>query len=100
MTKFRRTDIDVNHIAISWIPPIYHPITFQLHISCKKLSRNKGYFKSTQSLQSLSTSFETDIHVKRRSVCKVTLTAIYNPASIDAGITATLHKPGDLNKMD
>ena len=84
-----------NYVKLKWTHPRFRPERFQLKYVCTMKSTcapsqdtNHSIMTKTQNLTSRTTLFTIyDLHPS--SICILTLLAIYNPASIDKGITLT-----------
>ena len=82
-----------NYIKLKWTQPRFQPERYQLKYVCTMKSTcvpshdtNHSIMTKTQNLTSNTTLFTiSDLHPT--SICILTLLAIYNPASIDKGIT-------------
>ena len=84
-----------NYIKLKWTHPRFQPERYQLKYVCTAKSTcvpsqntNHSIITKTQNLTSNTTLF-TISDLRPTSICILTLLAIYNPASIDKGITIT-----------
>ena len=85
----------MHFVRITWQFPKYKPQMYKLSASCKQTG--VGKYQISITLDSSSTSAEvTGLHP--RSVCSINIIAIYNPASIDPGITISATTEGDCNQ--
>ena len=77
------------HVEMTWMRPLYNPEKFKFTYSC--IIEPKGFSYTTEGeriLSSNSTSARVS-GLRPQTVCKLKLIAVYNPASIDPGITVT-----------
>ena len=84
-----------NYITLKWTHPRFQPERYQLKYVCTMKSTcvpiqdtNHSIIIKTQNLTSNTTLF-TISDLRPASICILTLLAVYNPASIDKGITIT-----------
>ena len=79
-------------IHITWSQPKILPSSYRVHIGCWLVHVHIEYVREELEASPLSTMFIVD-QLLPGSRCVITLLAIYNPASIDDGITHTLFTP-------
>ena len=76
-------------IEIVWTPPKLLPMSYQVNVVCRLLCNGKEYKRERLEATPLDT-IQTIGKLYPRSHCVYTLLAIYNPASVDDGITRTV----------
>ena len=84
-----------NYIKLKWTLPRFQPERYQLIYVCTMKSTsapsqetNHSIITKTQNLTSSTTLFKL-FGLRPSSICILTLLAVYNPASIDKGISIT-----------
>ena len=90
-----------DHIHFNWVVPKYTPERYQLYYSCRKEYQKIDYANGKlEDTNSALNSFRI-VGLHPRSRCKLTFFAMYNPASIDQGITlnATTRRLGTSLKL-
>ena len=76
---------------VSWTRPQHLPKEYQYKVACRLWCMEKQYFNSlTQYLPSDSVEFLMQ-NLTPGSICTFKLLAVYNPASIDDGISTTIN---------
>ena len=83
-----RTKSGLDNIRLSWDSPKLRPIKFELTFSCRLINGEEYITNVQQILDSTSISVQLG-KLRTNSACKLNLLAVYNPASIDPGITVT-----------
>ena len=74
--------------GLAWKEPEFYPDDYQFIAGCRLFCAREDYRSHDQSIPGSATTLRV-IHLHPGSVCRVDLKAIYNPASIDAGLTQT-----------
>ena len=83
----------LDYIELSWTHPRFLPESYQLKYMCtlkvtSKYNKKNYIQEKTRKLNSDTSSVRIpDLHPS--SICTLILVAVYNPASIDSGITIT-----------
>ena len=90
MTTFYKILPGVNDLMIYWTRPQFSPIEYKLIICCKLLCDHRTYHLREVILDGTVQSSTTPA-LKPGSVCLINFIAVYNPASIDAGIGISTH---------
>lgn len=72
--------------AIRWNRPLYQPSHYEYSVSCKVQCAERHYFSLVKEVLPSVHSSITVAELLPRSICEVTLIAVYNPASLDPGI--------------
>ena len=81
---------NVTQLVIIWTRPEFQPYLYKQKTSCKLLCDHRTYYLNEALLNGAETM--TTLHALRPgSVCLIKHKAVYNPASIDSGITLTAH---------
>ena len=75
-----------NEIKVSWTSPEFKPYFYQLTTSCKLTCDARTYYLTEVMIDS-HVSVRTVPNLLPASTCIIKLIAIYNPASLDPGIT-------------
>ena len=70
-----------------WRRPNYMPEHYELYYMCKLQDTDRFYINSKRSHLSSATTIVRLSGLLAESVCYITLFAIYNPASVDPGLT-------------
>ena len=78
-------------IFVEWISPTFRPKFYIVLISCRYACATTEYFIVAFKKEAMTTSFSTQ--VQPNSICHVKLTASYNPASFDMGLSHTINTP-------
>ena len=78
-------------IILEWDSPLFKPNFYMILISCRYMCATTEYFITAFIKEPMTTSFSTQ--VQPNSICDVKLTATYNPASIDSGISHIICTP-------
>lgn len=73
-------------IEVRWIPPIFKPLYLELRTSCRLSCSDRIYFMNETLIPPFHT-WTTISDLRPNTVCTVRLKALYNPASIDSGMT-------------
>ena len=89
MIKNISTTAGEKFIHISWSTPKFLPMSYRIRVSCLQLWNGIEYRCTTLNATQFDT-FHTVTQLAPSSKCVFTLFAIYNPASIDRGITRTV----------
>lgn len=84
-----KTRSGTNYTQLSWTPPRLLPDHYKLTIVCKHKCNNKEYLRSTLKIFSNESVVRVD-YLPPWSECDNTLTAVYNPSSLDPGILRTI----------
>ena len=74
---------------IFWSPPSIPPMTYRINVACRLLCNNMEYNRAKVNRRPYLTTQNVD-NLLPGSACTFTLLAVYNPASIDSGITRTV----------
>ena len=84
-----------DYVMLNWTHPRFQPEKYQLNYVCTmkptcipSQETNHSFITKTQNLSSDTTSV-TIPDIRPSSICMLFLLAVYNPASIDSGITIT-----------
>ena len=87
MVKNLKTIGGSDHVELKWDRPEYDPAKYDFTYSCKLIANGVEYIpRFTQTLESNATV--CSVHNLTLDVaCSLTLLAVYNPVSIDPGIT-------------
>lgn len=93
MTEFHEIIQSRDSVQCSWKAPEYLPKEFKLTVECKYDSEDHNLYSLNTILPPNQTSF---ILTSLPAVinCEFTLIAVYNPASIDPGITTSTRPTG------
>ena len=78
-----------NYIEIVWSAPKLLPLSYLINVTCRLLYDGKEYINKVWEITPLDTIL-TIGKLYPGSQCLYNLLAIYNPASIDDGITGTI----------
>lgn len=84
--EFRSSPIE-DAILIMWIRPKYEPEKYNLAYSCKLKHDVTDYIPTTSLVLDSRKVHHTIPDLRQDSICTISLLAVYNPASIDSGIT-------------
>lgn len=76
----------IDHIVFTWKAPQYRPMHYLVDLKCKVVSTEETYIEEKYRLPSMN-QFTTITDLIKDSRCRVTFTAVYNPATLDPGIT-------------
>ena len=79
-----------NFINIVWVLSNFLPMSYKVELICWLMFSGEKYRNKTYTVSQLHTSLFIE-DLLQRSQCVYTLFAIYNPASIDEGITKTVY---------
>ena len=89
MIKTLETTANLNYVRVEWRRPKFEPMYYKLSYSCK-LKHDVTDYISKKFILIDSNEFTYKIRsVFPDSLCKLTLHAVYNLASVDSGITTT-----------
>ena len=76
-----------NYVDFKWAIPVYKPERYQLYYSCRlQLEENDYVNGELEDTTYTQNSFRV-IGLRPSSACALTFFAVYNPASIDQGIS-------------
>ena len=75
-------------IAMVWSPPRFLPSSYRAAVSCRLLCNNEWYLNTNVRGDSYATKLYA-FQTRAGSHCEIIYSAIYNPASLDAGIRET-----------
>ena len=90
MIKDYRVDTTYDSLTLSWSTPEYLPEVYKWDVSCMLLCQNTVYIGGSGIASPLETKhYSPKLHPGSRCVTK--FLAIYNPASLDAGLTNTVY---------
>ena len=90
LVKNLRTLRGFDHVALRWDSPQYEPASYEVRYSCKAVGKEVSFISNfTEMLESNATQFLLT-NLPQDIRCTLTLIAIYNPASIDTGITVSV----------
>ena len=89
-TVFSEQVVTVNQIVTIWTNPEFQPYLHKQTTSCKLLCDNRTYYINEALLNGKQT-LTTLYALRPGSVCLIKHIAVFNPASIDSGITLTAH---------
>ena len=96
MVKNVKTLSGFDYVILKWNSPKYKPVRYEVELSCKfSVDEQKNIHIFRETLNSEDTDFEVR-YLPLGVVCSLTLLAVYNPVSIDSGITViakTLAEP-------
>ena len=90
MTKFVYSNQSNTSIIVGWKEPEIAPEQFTVNARCKHLFNNETYLTSEAFVPANETSFMLNDLVPETQ-CDFNLKAVYNPASIDNGICASVN---------
>ena len=76
-------------IHITWSAPKFHPASYQVNVACCLIHTETEYMQEIFEVISFDTMLTVN-NLFPGSHCVFTFRAIYNPASIDHGITRTI----------
>lgn len=95
MIRFLQPNIESMYIELKWSIPNFFPSSYTLTYTCCLTSNQTMYMYTTAKVENIHSCVHmvnlTDL--QPGSTCICTLLAIYNPASIDKGITYTFTTP-------
>ena len=77
----------LSYVKLTWNHPDYDPERYELHYSCRLQSEQYYYISSRMNSQKSTSTFARVSGLLPGSHCLLTLVAVYNPASIDPGVT-------------
>ena len=77
----------LQHIELSWNRPAYDSIMYVLYYSCHSHDGIHHYVDYKVAIENSSSTSATVSGLLLESICIVTLFAVYNPASVDRGLT-------------
>ena len=78
----------LDYIELMWKSPVYKPQTYEVYYSCSLWGGEEHYYVSRKVECQNSTSTSVIVSaLLPESTCLLTLYAVYNPASLDQGIT-------------
>ena len=86
MTAFNDSVPSHNNIKVSWTSPEFQPYFYQVTSSCKLICDTRTYYL-TELMMDSNVSACTVPNLLPGTTCIIKLIAIYNPASLDPGIT-------------
>ena len=86
MTKFEEFHHFENSIRAQWKKPHYSPMKWEIIATCKYECNDQIYLVNKTVLLPIETTL-TFFGLASGSQCDFTLKAVYNPASIDEGIS-------------
>ena len=89
MVKNVSATAGADFIELEWSAPKLLPMSYQVDVACRLLYNGIEYKRERLEATPLDT-IQTVQMLHPRSHCVYTLLAIYNPASIDDGITGTI----------
>ena len=93
MIKLETADCGSNFVHVKWKIPKYLPQRYRLRYSCKLSMQGNHYVQATIEIITYNSKGLKISGLSPQSTCVLTVFAIYNPASIDPGITITLITP-------
>ena len=76
-----------DYVNLMWNCPDYDPERYELYYSCKLQSDPYYYISSKLNSKNSTSTFARVSELLPGSLCLLTLVAVYNPASIDPGLT-------------
>ena len=89
MIKSLSFDPGIFSFGLSWQKPEFVPDHYQFIVHCQLFCAQTGYYHNDVPLPQIETSLRL-CYLRPGSVCQVTVKAVYNPASIDPGLTETV----------
>ena len=89
MVNITSTKASTDSIRIEWSKPTVHPQLYSMNIACQLLWNGKKYRCDNFQNHGLC-KFLAVKNLAPGSRCKITILAVYNPASKDNGITLTI----------
>ena len=88
MIKNPRTNSGMDYVEIVWDRPKYLPTKYKFSYSCTLMGGEEYLTSQPETVHSTCIRVRVaDLH--HYSICRLNLLAVYNPASIDPGITVT-----------
>ena len=87
----------VDYIQTMWKRPNYMPEHYELYYMCKLQNADSFYITSKLKNLNSATTIARVSDLFPKSVCYITLFAVYNPASLDPGLTLITHTLGSAN---
>ena len=75
--------------GLSWQKPEFVPDHYQFTTHCQLVCASTEYYHNEVPVPAEETTLRV-VELMPGSVCRVTLKAVYNPASIDKGLTGTV----------
>ena len=89
MVKSISAKADADFIRIKWSAPKFLPDSYQVDVTCRLMPNETEYILVNLNARPFATMLTID-KLFPGSLCVFTLLAIYNPASIDDGITRNI----------
>ena len=88
MIQNLQTNTGLDYVEITWDRPMHDPIKYELTYSCRLQKGEEYITNQPETLPSTSNSVRLS-QLLQDSICKLNILAVYNPASIDPGISVT-----------
>ena len=90
MIKNLEISVDPYSFFVSWTRPQYLPKEYQYEVSCREWGEEKWYFNPSTQYHPSDTVNVLIQNLTSGSICTFKLMAVYNPASIDDGISTII----------
>ena len=88
MIENLKTNSGLDYVEITWDRPIHDPIKYELTAWCRLQEGEEYITNHPKTIPSTHNRVRMS-HLRQGSICRVNLLAVYNPASIDPGISVT-----------
>ena len=90
MVKNLSATTGMDYIDIMWLPAKFLPTSYKIEVTCELTLNGMRYKHETYKADPLNTNLCIK-DLQPRSMCVYIFFAVYNPASIDDGITNTVY---------
>ena len=87
MINPRQTESRPDFIEVKWDSPLHKPLAYKAAFVCTLIGNKSNYLSFQLKNMDSETSSIRVSKLLPETICKMKLIAVYNPASIDSGIT-------------